>query len=181
MTLSENPFMNLPPEETETSQEIVVTGPTCGDPTCTRAHRPEGSVAPGSHYSSDQSERAKEMIADGKMGGQFGHLSGGRGTKRSKRAAEIVAEYAVTASEKIKRAFEDGLDEGNSIGVRQATALHLLNIERGEHELQLKEQQQEFNQMSKADLIESIRADFQALVGASNETDEITDATVVEE
>ena len=91
-----------------------------------------------------------------------------------------MAEYAVTASEKTKRAFEDGLDEGNSIGVRQATALHLLNIERGEHELQ-PEQQQEFNQMSKADLIESIRADFQALAGASNETDEITDATVVEE
>ena len=174
--LSNNPFMNLAPE-----QQLEPVAPTCGDPSCTRSHRPINSIAPGAHYSADLTERAAQLTEDGKFGPSFGHLSGGRGSKRSKRAAEVVSEFAVEAAPKIRKAFEDGLDDSNSIGVRQATALHLLGIEKDEHLLRLKEEQQEFNQMTKAELVQSIMQSLGALSKAGEIAGEIIEGTVVEE
>lgn len=184
--ISDNPFIqeNLVREQDQLDAEdgkLVVTGPTCGDPGCMRAHRPANSVAPGQHYTADASIRAKELADDGKFGGQFGHLSGGR-SKRSKRAAEIVAEYAVEAAPKIRQAFADGLDpHTQSVGVRQASALALLRIEADERALQLKEQDQEFQHMTKGELVDTILRDLAALERAGAITEGIVDATVVDD
>lgn len=172
-----NPFLALDPPSAPAS-DVVSTGPTCGDPTCMRSHRPANSVAPGEHYSPDSSTRARQLAEDGKFGGQFGHLSAGRG-RRSRRAAEIVAEYAVEAAPRIRKAFADGLDDEQPISIRQDTAKALLGFEHKEHELQLREREQDFQHASKGELVDTILRGLAALQRAGEITEGIVDATVV--
>lgn len=174
--LADNPFINAP----DAPAALVSTGPTCGDPDCVRSHRPANSPYPGTHYSPDASTKARELIEDGKFGASFGHLSQGTNRKSKKRAAEIVAEFAVEASDKIKKAFADGLADDQSVAVRQSSALHVLSVEARERELQLKEQDQQFKHMGKDELLDSIMTGLAALSRQGELAEGVVDAEVVD-
>lgn len=172
----DNPFMQPPTP----APLPVPAAPTCGDPTCTRKHRPVNSPHPGDHYSPDLSERMIQLQEDGKTGGQFGHLSSGR-SKDRKRAAEVVAEFAAQRSADIKKVWEDGIDETQPISIRMAAAKEILKVEDNEENRRFLERQQAFTEMSKGELIDSILEDLGALSRAGELADGIVDATVVED
>lgn len=117
-----------------------------------------------------------ELHADGRAGAKNG-LVGDRGGARRQRAAQIISEYAMEAAPKIKKAFEDGLADKESIGTRQATALHLLAIEREERKLELQEDRQDVDSMNKDQLISSIMSNLTALQQAGAIAEEIIDVT----
>lgn len=101
-----------------------------------RSRRPNGEL-----YSSDPSERMRELTEDGKVGGSFGKL-GGRPKKI--RAAEKVAEAAKEHADHITSAFIDVLtDPEASHKMRLETAMKWLEVERKEDELQLEEDKHE--------------------------------------
>lgn len=174
--LAQNPFMAPAPEP----PLPVPMAPTCGDPTCTRKHRPANSPRPGDHYSPDLSERMLQLQEDGKAGGQFGHLSAGR-SKDRKRAAEVVADFAAERAQDIKKVWADGIDETQPISIRMAAAKEIVKIEDNEENRRFLERQQAFNELSKGELIDGILEDLQALTRAGEIADGIVDATVVED
>jgi hypothetical protein len=122
-----------------------------------------------------------ELHDDGRAGGEFGHLAVTKQNTRKRRAAEVVADFAIQRSDRIRRAFEDGLADTESVAVRQATALHVLGVERQERELQLKEKDQEFRHMSKGELVDQILNGIAALSKAGEVPSTVVDATVVEQ
>jgi len=112
-----------------------------------RKTRPDGS-----YYSSDPSERAMQLKADGKIGGQFGKL-GGR--PRKPRASEKVAEAAQKDADNIIKVFRE-LVNSDSEKTRLAAANSWLAIEQEETRLRLQEERQEFDigQASREQLLE---------------------------
>jgi hypothetical protein len=78
-------------------------------------------------YSSDPSQRARELVAAGKLGGaKYGRL-GGR--PRTPRASEIAAEKAMEHAGEIVAAFRDALHPSQPIQVRLKAAVEWLRIE----------------------------------------------------
>ena len=119
----------------------------------------------GEPYSSDPKERYQQLVADGKIGPEFGKL-GGR--PRKKRAAEIVAEHARKKADEIIQVFDDALDEENHIRVRMEAANALIKIERDEAHVQLEEDKmEEWSREQLADALREVLSDPQiaAVVG----------------
>jgi hypothetical protein len=78
-------------------------------------------------YSSDPRERARELVAAGKLGGaKYGRM-GGR--PRTPRATEIAAREAQEHAEEIVAAFRDALHPSQPIVVRLKAAVEWLKIE----------------------------------------------------
>jgi hypothetical protein len=78
-------------------------------------------------YSSDPSQRARELVAAGKFGGaKYGRM-GGR--PRTPRASEIAAREAQEHAEEIVAAFRDALHPSQPIKVRLKAAVEWLKIE----------------------------------------------------
>jgi hypothetical protein len=78
-------------------------------------------------YSSDPSQRARELVAAGKLGGaKYGRM-GGR--PRTPRASEIAAREAQEHAEEIVAAFRDALHPSQPIQVRLKAAVDWLRIE----------------------------------------------------
>src|SRR5437588_12751929 len=84
-----------------------------------------------SHYAADPSERAKQLLAEGKIGPQFGHL-GGR--PRKPRAGEAVAAAARQNSDRIVGALLEALNANQPAAQRIAAARALLEVERTEEQ-----------------------------------------------
>jgi hypothetical protein len=81
-------------------------------------------------YSSDPSQRARELVAAGKFGGaKYGRM-GGR--PRTPRASEIAAREAHEHAEEIVAAFRDALHPSQPIMVRIRAAVAWLSMERKE-------------------------------------------------
>jgi hypothetical protein len=81
-------------------------------------------------YSSNPSQRARELVAAGKLGGaKYGRM-GGR--PRTPRASEIAAREAQEHAEEIVAAFRDALHPSQPIMVRIRAAVAWLNLERKE-------------------------------------------------
>jgi hypothetical protein len=136
-----------------------------------------------------------QQIADPATGRRvFGGPQPGSGRRSKKRAAEAIAELAQGNRQKeVIDALFSGLDQGNSASVRAATAKKIIDIEREERELQLKED--EFDGQSKDELkgmlakglvrmISNGELSVQDLMQAASESDkaesEIVDADVVD-
>jgi hypothetical protein len=141
------------------------------------AIEPSVDAAPATKYSSDPSERAKQLHQEGRFGGaQFGKM-GGR--PRKKRASEIVAEAAEKNASKIIKAFEDALDEDNKPEVRINAAKEWLKIEQTEASLQIKESQA-YDEMDVDELISVIAERYEKVMGSVPGTaEEITDGDTV--
>ena len=105
-------------------------------------------------YSSDPSERAKQLHAEGRFGGaEFGRL-GGRPSRVSV-SPEIVEAIELLDADTIVAALEDGLGEHQPIQTRLRAVKLVLEIEasvaNGEEA-----QPSPIEQMSREELIESI-------------------------
>lgn len=171
-----NPFMDLAPA----APPAVVPDPPKG---VTRKLRPNGEL-----YSSDPSERAKQLVEDGKLGAPFAHL-GGRPRNTNKRAAEVVAEFASDQADSIKAVFEDGIDSSQPIGIRLQAAREILKVEADVTELEMKKREQEFSNMNKGKLVEEITkmvGELQQAGALANSArdmanEDVVDAVVVED
>ena len=81
-------------------------------------------------YSSDPRERARELVAAGKLGGaKYGRM-GGR--PRKPRAGELAAQQAAEHAEQIVQAFADALHPSQPPLVRLRAAVAWLDLERKE-------------------------------------------------
>lgn len=185
--MSDNPFMQTAPaspassasnpfidaakrEAVEPREAVVKTKDENG-----RSLRPDGS-----YYSSDPKIRIRELQEDGKVGGQFGHLSAGR-NKKTKRAAEVVAEAAREHADKIRQVFLDGIDPDKSpISVRLQAAEKIIKIETEQDELALRERAQSFEEMNKGELAEAIVELFGELQQAGAISEEVLESMVVD-
>jgi hypothetical protein len=127
------------------------------------------------HYPSDPKERARMLVAEGKIGGP----RPGSGRPRKKRAAELIAEKAQRNAEKIWSAFEDALEPSKPDSIRLAAAKELVALENRESELQLKEERA-FEDTPKDELIAYLVDGF-AQLQAGGFIPDIVDADVVEE
>lgn len=127
-------------------------------------------------YSSDPSERAAQLRAEGKFGGAVHGRKGGR--PRKKRASEIVAEEAERNANLIIKALREGLQNTKRPDIRLQAAKQWLEIESKEHDLKIKHEK-DLDELSTEDLVEHIanRLGGLADVGAFN----IPDADVVVE
>lgn len=101
----------------------------------TKAGRPRKTRPDGSYYSSDPSERHRQLEEDGKIGGHFGRL-GGR--PRKPRAGKALADHAKERAEELKSVFDDAFASDN-IRIRMKAANDLVEIERKEDQLQIDE------------------------------------------
>lgn len=84
-------------------------------------------------------ERHNEIVDPETGRRKFGGPQPGSGRPRKKRAAEAIAERAQQEHDKVARAIFSGLDPRNSPSVRVNTATKIIDIERKERELQLRE------------------------------------------
>ncbi|UUY01734.1 hypothetical protein LRS13_13480 [Svornostia abyssi] len=75
-------------------------------------------------YSSDPSERAKQLVREGKFGG----AGRGQGRPRVKRASEIAAEAAAGHADEIVAALRAGLDPDESAETRSRAADRWLRL-----------------------------------------------------
>lgn len=98
----------------------------------------------------ERSERAKKLVAEGKIGGP----QPGAGRPRKKRASEIVAEKARDRANDIVAAFEELIEAGPP-AVRLQAAKDWLLIEQKEAELAIKEERA-FEDLSEDQLKELI-------------------------
>lgn len=123
-------------------------------------------------YSSDPKERARQLVAEGKIGG----ARKGAGRPRHKRASELVAEKAETHANKIVAAYLNALDPNNTIKpeIRLQAAREWLEIERQERELQLKEEK-------RGPLEDRSPTSLLAFILENIEDDIIVEGTVVED
>lgn len=126
------------------------------------------------HYPSDPSERARMLVAEGKIGGP----RAGSGRPRKRRAAELVAEKAQRHADKIWSAFEDALDPSKPDSIRLAAAKELIALEHRESDLQLKEERA-FEDTPKDELIAFLVTGFAQLQSGGYLSDDIVDAQVV--
>lgn len=139
---------------------------------------------PSKYAGMTRSERAKAMVADGKIGGSdFGKLGGAK-RKSNKRATEVVAEAAADNAEAIKRVFLDGIDPSKPIGIRLQAAEKILKIEADQAKREGEEADRDFDNMKKGELIDFIVGGLSALQEAgqiANDVITINDADVVED
>src|SRR5262245_8613930 len=98
-----------------------------------------------------RSDRAKELVEQGKIGGP----RPGSGRPRKVRAAEIVAEKARANADKIAQAYIDALDPAKPDAIRLQAARDWLGVENKEGELTRKEEK-DLDSMNKNELVAEI-------------------------
>lgn len=166
-----NPF--LLPSQQQTSTEVVPTGKL----------RPDGTP-----YSTDRSERMRQLHEDGKMGPQFGKLGGAR-KRQHETAAKAVREMAAEEAEAIKQVFLDGIDEKQPISIRMAAAKEILKVEGEQVDRELRVEQADFDRQNKEQLAGNIVEMLKELSEAGSlarevmelrDAEEIVDADVVQ-
>lgn len=134
-----------------------------------------------------RSERALQLKAEGKIGGQYGKL-GGR--PRKPRATEIAAEEARNNAEDLIQVFKDGIDPENPMKIRLASANSWFGIEQEEAKLKIQEEKLDFDieKANRDDLVEYLKnaltegplADqIQRQFDAESTAEDITDAESV--
>ena len=112
------------------------------------------SAFPERRYPTDRSQRAAQLVAEGRLGGPtYGRL-GGR--PRKPRAGELVAEAARENAAQIIAAFEAGVVEGVPPSTRASVAEKWLKIESAEAQLQLEEERQEAEHLDRETLIKTL-------------------------
>ena len=110
-------------------------------------------------YSSDPSERARQLHAEGRFGGaEFGRL-GGRPRRLPPSIAVVEAVERLDA-DKIVAALEDGLGEHQSIQTRLRAVKLALEVEAsvGDVPSEREREPSAYEQMSREELVESITA-----------------------
>jgi hypothetical protein len=121
-------------------------------------------------YSSDPKERARQLVAEGKIGG----ARPGSGRPRKDRtqtgdhlptAASVVAKAARENADKIVAVFEDAVEAGQADRTRLAAAKSWLGVEGEEAEREIRQaeaevERQALESMSRDELVESLAAMF---------------------
>ena len=116
-------------------------------------------------YSSDPKERARQLVAEGKIGGP----RAGSGRPRKDRqtgdhlptAASVVAKAARENADKIVAVFEDAVEAGQADRTRLAAAKSWLGVEGEEAEREIRQaevevERQALETMSRDELVESL-------------------------
>lgn len=187
--MSDNPFLDAQPTVADAPNPFLLPSQQKATEIVRSADgkklRPDGST-----YSSDPSERARQLRADGKIGPEFGKLGGGR-KRQHVTAAKAVAEMAAEEAEAIKQVFRDGIDPSSPVGIRLAAAEKILKIEGEQVDREIRAEQAEFDRMNKEQLVGSVlemlgelgaagalAREVQGLIGDGG--GEIVDADVVE-
>lgn len=98
-----------------------------------------------------RSERAKQLVKQGKIGG----VQKGAGRPKKERASEVVAEKIREDGERIYRALRKALNS-KSDSVALKAALAMIQIEREEEEYQAKEEQRMYENLSREKLLEMV-------------------------
>jgi hypothetical protein len=111
------------------------------------------------NYPADASARARQLVAEGKIGGAHYGRMGGR--PRKPRAGELAAAQAGEHAEEIVRAFRDALDPSQPIGVRLKAASAWLDVERQESR---NNEAHELDQMEHSELVEFLAVRMQCVV-----------------
>lgn len=105
-----------------------------------------------------RSELAKKLHAEKKFGGN----QKGSGRPKKERAQEAVAEKVREEASEIFRALKAAL-KSNSPSVRLKAALAMLEIETKEEEYKIKEEQRQFDNLSKERMLELIEERIKVL------------------
>lgn len=112
---------------------------------------PEKDESGKSIYSSDPQVRAFQLVAEGRLGG----AGRGQGRKRKPRVGEHVAAEMRKRGDKIVAAIDKGLDSDNDRTALQAADM-AVKIDRDESLLQLKEEEQDLDKLSKEELVATL-------------------------
>lgn len=195
--MSENPFNPFIEEMAEQGVEVTITSvppnpfllPSQQTSTEVVPAKEDGKRRPdGSLYSTDRSERMRQLHEDGKMGPQFGKLGGGR-KRQHETAAKAVREMAAEEAEAIKKVFLDGIDEKQPISIRMHAAEKLLKVEGEQVDRELRVEQADFDRQNKEQLAGNIVEMLKELAEAGSLArevmelrgdEEIVDADVVQ-
>ena len=122
-----------------------------------------------------RSELAKKLNADGKFGGK----QRGSGRPKKERAQETVSDKISEEGENIFAALKSAL-KAESPTIKLKAALAMLEIETKETELQIQEEQREYNNMSKDKLLELIQERLKQLGKAGAEIPGLEVSNVIE-
>lgn len=114
------------------------------------AKTPERKRRPnGEYYSSDPSERMRQLQEDGRVGGEFGKLGG----RPRKLATEELAEKASQRADKFVKVLDDLLDS-DSEKMRLAAVNKWLEIEETDRQRQ---RQEKFDELDHDQLVAAIQ------------------------
>ena len=134
-------------------------------------------------YSSDRSERMRQMQEDGLVGPQFGKLGGGARKKSNRRATEVIAEMAQENAEHISKTLLELSGSDYSAGTRLAAIDRILKAEGEETKISREDEAREIDNMQKNELVAYIVEGMRALQEAGSIASAditIPDADVVE-
>lgn len=121
-------------------------------------------------YSSDPKERARQLVADGKIGGK--RPGSGRPRKDQTQtgdqlptAASVVAQAARENADKIVKVFEDAVEAGQTDRTKLAAVRTWIGVEGEEAEREIREQEAEVERkalesMTRDELAESLARMF---------------------
>lgn len=127
-------------------------------------------------YSSDPKERAKQLVAEGKIGG----AREGSGRPRKKRVSEVINEKIESHAEEIWNVYLDSISETSSPQIRLQAARDLLEIERKEVEHQRSEDE-DLKRMNKDQLISELVGSFNRLVDSGFVPTQVIESEAIEE
>ncbi len=176
--MSDNPFIKTAPPPANpfiTEAAGQITPPSTDLETRKFGRRRE-------RYSSDRSERMKQMQEDGLVGPQFGKLGGGARKKSNRRATEVIAEMAQENAEHISNTLLE-LSRNGSAGTRLAAIDRILKAESEETKISREDEAREIESMQKNELVEYILQGLAGLQKAGTIADAditIAEADVVE-
>lgn len=134
-------------------------------------------------YSSDRSERMRQMQEDGLVGPQFGKLGGGARKKSNRRATEVIAEMAQENAERISNTLLELSGSDYSAGTRLAAIDRILKAEGEETKITREDEAREIEAMQKNELVDYILEGISQLQKAGTIADAditIAEADVVE-
>lgn len=114
------------------------------------------------NISAEESKRRSELAKKLHEGGKFGGVQKGAGRPKTKRATEAVAEAAKEDAHKIVKKLR-GLMNSNSDAIALKALLAYLDIESKESDRQIKEQQRQYENLSRDKLLEMIGERFEQL------------------
>ena len=127
-------------------------------------------------YSSDPKERAKQLVAEGKIGG----AREGSGRPRKRRVSEVINEKIEAHAEEIWSVYLDSISETSSPQIRLQAARDLLEIERKEVEHQRSEDE-DLKRMNKDQLINELVGSFNRLVDSGFVPTQVIESEAIEE
>lgn len=125
----------------------------------------------------ERSERAKKLVAEGKIGGP----RPGSGRPKKKRASEYVAEAARAHAKDIAEAFVDSIAPTAPPAIRLQAAKDWLLIEQKEAEIQIKEERT-FDDMTETELRDLVMQRLEKIYAgeAVGEEEDVIDVEGVE-